>query len=61
MKMIVGKTWNAKIEPEFGGRSFPNAPEFGSPNWPNKTCVPANVAESMLFTTLPAQVMNRCP
>ena len=59
--MIVGSTWNAKIAPLFGPSMSPNAPEFGSPSCPNNTCVPANVAESMLVTTPPAQLITLWP
>ncbi len=34
---------------------------MGRPSWPNNTCVPANVADSMLVTTPPAQVIVRTP
>ncbi len=59
--MIVGSTWNAKMAPLFPPNMLPNAPEFGSPSCPNNTCVPANVADSMLVTTPPANVINRDP
>jgi len=57
MKMMVGSTWNAKMDADVGAITLPNAPPLGSPSWPNRTAVPAKVAESMLLTTPPAQVM----
>ena len=59
--MMVGSTWKAKIAPLFAPSRLPKAPELGSPSWPNSICVPANVAESMLVTTPPAQVIAAWP
>ena len=59
--MMVGSTWKAKMEPEAGAMTLPNAPALGRPSSPNRIRVPAKVAESMLVTTSPAQRHDALP
>ena len=49
------------MAPLFGASILPKAPELGRPSSPKRTWVPANVAESMLVTTPPAQRHNLLP
>ena len=49
------------MAPLFGPSILPKAPELGSPSSPKRILVPAKVAESMLVTTPPAQVITACP